>query len=268
MGCVSPITVKTKVGNVSVACKQCLNCRIHRQSSLVAAALLEDAVSFSGSFVTLTYANAPDRGDYRDISLFLKRLAEREFRLTGQRTTRYLSVGEYGAKSGRFHYHALLWNTPQKLLDSLIELWPHGFVCTGTVTPNSVRYTARYTLKFQAKGLEACAAWSKNPPLGSAGVRSIAAYMRDDPKGRYHCQMAPSTIQLQGRSYPLKPVLQREFMRELTRNNSFELPVSAAAAHLDHQLKLVVGDPVAAQRARQLERNTFWESARLVKEAI
>ena len=71
------------------------------------------------------------------------------------KSIRYLGCGEYGHKTGRFHFHGLLFDGLTHLSQTcLTKLWPHGFVYIGTVTPASIRYTARYTLKFETKGKE------------------------------------------------------------------------------------------------------------------
>lgn len=218
----------------------------------------------NGVFLTLTYANAPEIGDYADFQAFLKRLHRREEHHFGTRTIRYLSVGEYGHKTGRFHFHSLLWNTPPLLEEWLTGLWPHGFWKAGTVTPASVRYTARYTLKFAHKGQEAVAGWSKKPPLGGPGIRCVARRMADDPKGRYKVERnnPPRMIQLQGKSWPLSRTLRREFMREYLAEPDWEENSSACTAHLNYQINMRLGDPVAAQRKRQHDRAHFWEKAR------
>lgn len=267
LACLHPITIRTKTGLASVGCKQCLNCRILRQSELTASCLLEDMMASSAHFLTLTYASAPERGGYEDLSKYLKRLHAKEMRLTGSRTIRYLGVGEYGHKHGRFHYHALIWNTPPAMVDLLTEQWPHGFVKVGTVTPASVRYTARYTLKFDTKGEEAVAGWSKKPALGASGIRAIAAKMRDDPKQRYHAMVSPSVaprlISIQGKSWPLKPVLGREFMREFWDDPHWEPSSSSVYADIKHNIDLILGDPVEKQRKAQHSRQMWLESAKL-----
>lgn len=75
---------------------------------------------------------------------------------------RYLSVGEYGDKNQRPHYHCIFTNkgfadrkwcangsTGEKLYESKIlnELWPHGYAHIGDVSYKSAMYVARYVLK-------------------------------------------------------------------------------------------------------------------------
>lgn len=265
MACRNPISIEGKMGPIQVACKQCLNCRIHRQSALTARCLLENATSFSAQFLTLTFAKEPEIADYSVFSQYFKRLHRKEQYHCGSRMIRYLCVGEYGSKTGRFHGHALVFNTPPELVASLTEQWPHGFVHIGTVTPGSIRYTARYTMKFETKGEEAMAGWSKKPPLGSLGIRSIARYMRDDPRNRYARSIppqGPNTIQLQGRSYPLDPIMTREFMREFTSRHDWQKEPDALEAHWSYLNTMKNGDPLESARQRSMEKNRFWSTAR------
>lgn len=245
MACLHPITVSTDVGNVHVACKQCLPCRILRQSQLTARCLLEDITGSNGLFLTLTFREEPEDKDYKHFSAFLKRLRRHEEYRGNPLMIRFLCVGEFGAKSGRFHAHLLVWNTRHLDEVSLGKLWPHGFVYIGQVTPKSIRYTARYTLKFQDKGLEAHAGWSARPPLGAPGVRYVAQKMLDQSRT---FKTAPCLIQLQGKSYPLDRLMKREFMRAVTKDDSWDFPNSGIAAHSNYLETMVLGDPIEAER--------------------
>lgn len=267
MACARPISILTSQGPIKAACKQCLNCRIMRQSGMVARCLLENATSTYSMFSTFTYANAPAVGDYADMRQFMKKLHRHEKYHYDSRKIRYLSVGEYGSKSGRFHFHSLLFHLPHPDMGpTLTELWQHGHSYHGTVTQQSIRYTARYTLKFESKGEESCTGWSKKPPLGANGIRSIARLMRSDPKQRYgppNSRTAPCTIQIQGRCYPLPRILQREFMREFYLDETWKHDASVAAAHLEYLTQMKLGDPIEADRNLQNYKNTFWETVRL-----
>ncbi|KAA6326489.1 hypothetical protein EZS27_024414, partial [termite gut metagenome] len=59
-------------------------------------------------------------------------------------------VSEYGTKSGRPHYHMLLFNFPQDydISRALAYAWPHGFFSVGEVTPASIHYTTKYVLGY------------------------------------------------------------------------------------------------------------------------
>lgn len=275
MACAAPITTSSPVGNIQVRCKQCLNCRIYKQSALTLRCLLENATSLSAQFWTLTYADAPEIGDYGDFKSFLKRYRQWNRRRGNLSQIRYLGCGEYGSKSGRFHYHALIFNALHPDQDrSLTRLWPHGFVKIGTVTPASVRYTARYTLKFEAKGRESVAGWSQKPPLGSDGIKQVAAYMRANA---YQLESAPTTCTISGKTYPMDRAMQIEFAEEFNPDwvsrhpdtgQRFLTKTSPLVAHHAYVEYHKLGDPIAQQRRRQLDRNTFFETARFTNERL
>jgi hypothetical protein len=91
------------------------------------------------------------------VQLFMKRL--RKY-YTGK-SIRFYLCGEYGDKTGRPHYHILLFghdfadkklyseNRGNKLYTSetLESLWPYGHCPIGQVTEQSAAYVARYIMK-------------------------------------------------------------------------------------------------------------------------
>lgn len=114
------------------------------------------------SFLTLTYDDdhlPKDRGlDKRHFQLFMKRL--RKF--VSPKKIRFFHCGEYGEKTRRPHYHALIfgYDFPDKMVRSttarndtlwtsasLRTLWDQGHHLIGTVTFESAAYVARYVLK-------------------------------------------------------------------------------------------------------------------------
>lgn len=76
---------------------------------------------------------------------------------------RYFAVGEYGSETQRPHYHVILFNYPSCIYgisryskyrtnccpncDLIRDTWQHGQVLLGTVDPESIQYTAGYTVK-------------------------------------------------------------------------------------------------------------------------
>lgn len=265
MPCTSPIPMVGKVGLFHVACKQCLNCRIKRQSALTLRALMEFQTSLGGEFVTLTYAEAPDRIDYSDFQSFLKRYRTWNHRNGNRLPIRFLGVGEYGGKTGRPHFHALLFNgLPFNQEDWRTRLWPHGFVYIGQVTPASIRYTARYTLKFEQKGLEAVAHWSRKPALGSAGIRELARYMREN---NYPKPENINVLRIEGKTYPLDDTMQSHFWDEFTcgKVTSSRSETRAVARHTFMRR---YGPEPELEAARQEERNRLYETARFLNETF
>lgn len=125
----------------------------------------------SNLFVTLTYAEdkLPSWSlYYRDYMLFMKRLRKKWFvgvsrkdefshRWFKRPPIRFFVSGEYGGRTKRPHWHAILFNArfpdQEPFLNDTIrssmceQLWGNGNVVIGQVTPQSAAYVAGYTLK-------------------------------------------------------------------------------------------------------------------------
>lgn len=106
----------------AVPCNKCTLCRDKAARDWSTRAMCESQVSNGYPlFVTLTYNNwsKPIEGvDKRHAQLFMKRLRMYVNRYMGKDVNlRFFLCAEYGSKTKRPHYHALIWNFP--LLDSL-----------------------------------------------------------------------------------------------------------------------------------------------------
>lgn len=93
-------------------------------------------------FITLTYdrENLPPRGlKKKDLQNFFKRLRKRVTPL------RYFACGEYGERTRRSHYHAIIFGLSKvKALEVLPQVWPLGHIDVGEAEEDSVRYVAGY----------------------------------------------------------------------------------------------------------------------------
>lgn len=141
---------------LSLPCGQCLWCRLQRARTWAMRCMHEASLHKENSFITLTYAAAPEEGlRYRDFQLFLKRLRKSR----GNKSLRFFMCGEYGGDFGRPHYHALIfgerfndrvfWRTSESgakcfRSDSLERCWTLGNSEVGDCTFESAAYVARY----------------------------------------------------------------------------------------------------------------------------
>lgn len=142
MKCVSAIQVTSKEGERHfVPCGKCLFCLQTKRMDWSFRLLEELRECSSAFFITLTYAVDPLSICKRDLQLFFKRL--RKF---NSKKIRYYAVGEYGTKLGRPHYHAIVFNIDLMRKDELVNLWSHGQVFVGTVSPASVAYVTKYVI--------------------------------------------------------------------------------------------------------------------------
>jgi len=169
-----PITFTPKFGYLDliqqVPCGQCVGCRLERSRQWAVRCVHEASLFQHNSFITLTYDDEhlpKDRSlvlkHYQD---FMKRLRKKFSGLEpiadGSYPIRFYHCGEYGDRTRRPHYHAILFNFD--FLDkvrwkeerngsflyvspSLQKLWPFGYSVIGSVTFDSAAYVARYVMK-------------------------------------------------------------------------------------------------------------------------
>lgn len=145
-----PISVRDKKrgGTLAAPCGKCPACRLRRIQSWVFRLRQEEKIHETALFVTLTYSpeNVPLTSnrfmDLRpnDLTLFWKRLR----RYTGCKTIKYYAVGEYGGKTRRPHYHAIIYDVDY---NDIVKAWTLGHIHVGTVTDDSIAYTAKYMYK-------------------------------------------------------------------------------------------------------------------------
>lgn len=97
-----------------------------------------------GQFLTLTYSDEylPYGLKHEDFSGFMKRLR----RVDGTTDVKFFVAGEYGEKSGREHFHLLVYNHRFDI-DLVERTWSKGFVYDGTLTPKSMKYVSGYICK-------------------------------------------------------------------------------------------------------------------------
>lgn len=140
-------------------CGTCEQCRIDQSNQTSTRALIEAQKWPKNAFVTLTYDNEhlpKDRSlKMRDLQLFWKRLRKKY-------NIRYLACGEYGPKTHRPHYHAIIfnyWPTDCKIhsinhqedvlyiSEELSKIWKNGFCIVAPVNYETCAYVARYVVK-------------------------------------------------------------------------------------------------------------------------
>lgn len=145
----TPFGVKNKMTGetIPVPCGKCPACVGARQSAWSFRLMQEERISTSAYFITLTYdtKHVPlTRHGFmsltkRDPQLFMKRL-----RKQCDNKVKYYLVGEYGGKTVRPHYHAIIFNAD---ITKIQESWQLGQVHYGTVTGASIGYCLKYMSK-------------------------------------------------------------------------------------------------------------------------
>lgn len=152
MRCLNPIRIE---GRPSASCGKCLPCLINRQKQWAFRLMAEHRCSESSWFLTLTYEdeNLPMSPDgipvvcKRDVQLFLKRLRKSIF----PEKIRYFICAEYGTKTLRPHYHAIIFGlkfNKQNVYETILSSWKNGFITISPLTHGRAFYCAKYCCSY------------------------------------------------------------------------------------------------------------------------
>ena len=159
-----------KAQYLELECRKCLPCRLNIAREKAIRAVHEAKMHESNIFLTLTYSDehmTSDRLQYRDFQNFMKKL-----RKTTDRKLPYIVTGEYGEKTKRPHWHAIIFNydvkdpvyrrkteTGDKIYSSnqIDKIWGkndplHCPSEIGDVTIDSAGYVCRYAAKKLVHG--------------------------------------------------------------------------------------------------------------------
>lgn len=186
MICPTPISIRDSKsldgGSLSVPCGRCAICLQNRRNDWIIRLREEQKNHNSSIFLTLTYS---DENLYRNdcgwpsvnkehVQLFLKRLRRK---LT--KKIRYYCVGEYGGKTGRPHYHLILFNMTRDDEKYIIDSWHYGSIHLGTVTIASISYVAKYHIsktQYPANSDPPFVTMSRRPGIGASYVEKMKNY--------------------------------------------------------------------------------------------
>lgn len=149
MKCETPIWIKGQ----TVPCGKCSNC-IGRKRNHWVIRLMEEAKDSNISFfLTLTYDDkylvVDPTGMTDEYVLYYDHLRyfHREARKKGFEY-KYFSVGEYGEKSSRPHYHMLVFSNQTEFdYQKFMNVWKFGFASIGSLTEASIKYCCKDMLK-------------------------------------------------------------------------------------------------------------------------
>lgn len=252
--------------DAEVPCGGCIGCRLDRAQMWAVRCVHESQLHPLNCFITLTYSDTslPPGGTLvrEDFQKFMKRL---RFYCAGFKDAQnkplrisFFACGEYGERTQRPHYHALifgfdfpdkvplprgegkepLWRSPK-----LESLWGKGQVSIGALTPRSAAYTARYCLKKVT------------------GEAAAEHYRRVDPKTGEVYQLLPefalsSRNPAVGRRW-IERYLQQTMHHDNVIFNEKEVPLPS---YYDKQIKRA--DPEALKRLKAQRVEQAREPAR------
>lgn len=131
---------------IAIACQQCLGCRATYARNWALRGQLELQDHETSAVTTLTYDDdhVPNTLSKKTLQAYLKRLRTN----LAPTRIRFLASGEYGERTNRPHYHAILYGAHPAVHGRAIqEAWGLGHVHTEHVTPAAIAYVAGYTAK-------------------------------------------------------------------------------------------------------------------------
>lgn len=230
------------------------------------------------SFITLTYSDEHLPDDYsvsvRDLQLFMKRMRKRFGRM------RFLACGEYGERTLRPHYHAILFGfqfpdlQPYKVNHNadvlytsaaLSDTWGQGLATVGAVSFESAGYVARYSLK-KITGRQAREHYTRTHPLTGETVQVRPEFLTMSRRpgigaawwDRYASDVYPSD-HVVIRGVRMKPP--RFYDQRLAQEDLDDLKherVQRARQHADNNTpeRLAVREELQRIRLEQLKRTT------------
>ena len=192
MECFYPMSTKTKTGKITAVrcgrCKPCLEKK--RQDKFIR--ILEHSKGYQyTTFVTLTYDDENLKWGInptlckRDFILFMKKLRKKLSKLNVKIS--YYTVGEYGTKFHRPHYHMIIFGLSKASATTFIRsTWSNGLIHVGTLSARSINYVCKYHVLrgFNPEGTEKCFSLSSKH-LGESYVDEMKQWHNEDLLNRY-----------------------------------------------------------------------------------
>lgn len=161
----SELKCPIEVQGRTVPCGKCNACLKSRKNDWSFRLQWETKQATNSYFITLTYdeKNCPWSSDGKIKARSLRRVdlirLHKSLREANRRyiveelkceppdqVMRYYSVGEYGTKTKRPHYHMILFNVHEEVIKRLDRIWNKGFVKVGEVNEKTIAYTAKYII--------------------------------------------------------------------------------------------------------------------------
>jgi len=232
-------------------CGQCMNCRINNKRKWTARILLESLFHDQSIFITLTYNDqtVPINEDGEatlnpeHLKNFIKRLRNEYSGINSK--FRFFAVGEYGDKTWRPHYHAILFGVGLDAEPLIAQKWsnngkPIGFTSVAELTPERAAYTAQYTTKKMTGVLDPrlgnkhpeFARMSNRYGIGEPACAWLAATMGTD-KAQIQMQKYGdvwNSVRIDGKIWPLAPYLRMKIRERL----GIPQNTRDRAIHFDH----------------------------------
>jgi len=257
-------SIKLKDLDFRVPCGKCLPCQKKRRSEWSLRLEHEYMFSDSAFFITLTYdeINVPRTKEgfktlnKKHLQNYIKRLRNDHVKYVSKelnipkskvkevsKPIRYYAIGEYGEKTRRPHYHALIFNMEVGNLSPFTNQWKNtetgykfGHVDVGTVTGASINYVTKYMFKpfgkkdKREKPFSIMSKGRKNTPYGIIGH----AYL--DHYGVHH--ITSESLEVRDKKGNARR-LPKAYLRRLFTNKEDRLELSRRSfeQHIEKKIK-------------------------------
>lgn len=154
MRCISPIRLNS---GQFVPCSKCNFCLAQRRADWSFRLRQELKTANTAVFITLTYSDfhmpytLDGLGELckYDLQCFFKRVRKAQaicLLPSDYPSIRYYAVGEYGSRTFRPHYHAIVFNLHSSIMFKLDTLWGLGSVHLGVCNGATIHYTTKYVI--------------------------------------------------------------------------------------------------------------------------
>lgn len=263
MSCGFPINV---TGSLR-PCGKCQGCLRRRRRGWVGRMLAEQAALGDTSFITLTYEDdqLPLR-HHRGLDIWIPTLekshAKNWIRSVRRKATprglpmRFFMAAEYGTKTGRPHYHVILFGIGPTWMKDFEPCWKRGFQSWYPASAASMAYVAKYCLKHGKDpelSLPEHGEWSlENPRVTVPPFRRLS---RNPPLGADLATRVIKAVRTPGR---ITDLLEAEkFIKGNYRTNGDNYPIDRTIKdRIEKQLQEVYGvDELTCSRL--LARETY-----------
>lgn len=187
---------------IDLPCGKCIGCRADQSLMWSVRCYHESTLHDKTSFITLTYSDELLPPDGKLVKSDLQKFFKRIRKDYPPRSLRYFACGEYGDKTNRPHYHAILFgeNFLNDRLDinenlytsqTLQNYWKYGHVSIAPVTMASICYVCGYVTK-KMDDPDTFNLMSRRPGIGH------------DWLTRYHDDLARTgMVTIEGRQWPI-----------------------------------------------------------------
>lgn len=173
-----------------IPCGHCSSCVLAKRKEWSVRCVMESKYHQNNCFLTITYDDdhLPGRVQKKDLQRFIHDLRDYlEQKIPGTRI-KYFACGEYGEKTLRPHYHAIIfgyWPEDGKFYsesksggalftsDELTKIWNKGFIVASPFTANTAGYVAGYVNKKFGKN-DGFLMMSTRPGLGAQYLKDHA----------------------------------------------------------------------------------------------